>query len=129
MQMTVPRHLKGKGIHEVPLGTPIGRSWLLLFGIIPFDYDKITIAERDHGRRFLEKSTMMSMARWEHERTLEERDGGCLVKDRLTFHLRPPGRWIPGAHRFVAWVLSKLFSHRHRKLQRFFHERKGSQPD
>jgi hypothetical protein len=72
----------------VPLGTPIGRSWLLLFGIIPFDYDKITIAERDHGRRFLEKSTMMSMARWEHERCLEERDRGCLVKDRTV--ARPP---------------------------------------
>src|SRR5262245_45613365 len=59
MCMTVPPKLKGKAIDEMPLKEKIGRSWLLLFGLIPFDYDDLMLAERDDGRRFLEQSTMM----------------------------------------------------------------------
>jgi ligand-binding SRPBCC domain-containing protein len=120
MRMTVPRHLKGKTIRDVSVGEKIGRSWFLLFGLVPFDFDDITIAELHHGHRFLERSTMFSMAFWEHERTVDEADGGCEVRDRVTFRLRPPMRFIPGAHRVLAWILHKLFVHRHRRLVRRF---------
>ena len=63
--------------------------------------DHLTIVELDPGRRFLERSTMLSIRRWEHERTLVERDGGCEVTDRVTFQMRPPLGWLPGAHALI----------------------------
>lgn len=123
MRMTVPAQLRGKSIQEMPLRERIGRSWFLLFGFVPIDYDDITLAERDSGRRFLERSTMMSMASWEHERTLTPCEGGTEVKDRVAFQMRPPLGWIPGAHAFMRWALGSLFAHRHRRLGRWARSR------
>lgn len=120
MRMTVPRQLRGKAIDEMPLREKIGRSWFFLLGLIPIDFDDITIAERDDGRRFLERSTMMSMSAWEHERTLTECSGGSEVTDRITFQLRPPLGWVPGAHAVLGTLLRWLFVHRHRRLARWF---------
>jgi hypothetical protein len=120
MRMTVPPQLRGKAIHEMPLREKIGRSWFFLLGFIPIDFDDITIAEREDGRRFLERSTMMSMSAWEHERTLVARDGGSEVTDRITFQMRPPLGWIPGAHYVLGAALRWLFGHRHRRLARWF---------
>lgn len=122
MRMTVPLQLKGKAIHEMPQRQKIGRSWFFLLGFLPIDYDDITIAELENGRRFLERSTMMSMSAWEHERTLVERDGGCEVTDRVTFQMRPPLGWVPGAHALIGMALRWLFGHRHRRLARWFRE-------
>jgi hypothetical protein len=118
--MTVPAQLKGKAIHEMPLTVNIGRSWFFLLGLIPIDYDDITIAELENGRRFLERSTMMSMSFWEHERTLVACEGGTEVSDRITFKMRPPLGWVPGAHWVIGTLLSWLFVHRHRRLARWF---------
>jgi ligand-binding SRPBCC domain-containing protein len=122
MRMTVPRQLKGKAIHEMPVRQKIGRSWFFLLGFLPIDFDDITIAELDDGRRFLERSTMMSMSAWEHERTLVERDGGTEVSDRVMFKMRPPLGWVPGAHAVIGTLLRWLFEHRHRRLVRWFQE-------
>src|SRR5262245_6384203 len=70
MRMSVPTSLRGKTIDDVPIGETIGRSWFLLFGLLPFDYDDIVLAEREPEHRFRETSTMMSMRTWIHERTL-----------------------------------------------------------
>jgi hypothetical protein len=32
-------------VDNVPIGTPVGRCWMRLFGVFPFDYDRLTIAE------------------------------------------------------------------------------------
>ena len=120
MRMTVPAQLKAKAIGEMALRQKIGRSWFFLLGLIPIDYDDITIAELEDGRRFLERSTMMSMSAWEHERTLVDRDGGCEVSDRITFKMRPPLGWVPGAHAVIGTLLRWLFGHRHRRLARWF---------
>lgn len=125
MRMTVPPTLRGKTMEEMPLKEPIGRSWFLLFGLLPIDFDDITLAEREAGRRFLERSTMMSMERWEHERTLTACEGGTEVTDRVAFKMRPPLGWIPGAHRFMCWALGSLFAHRHRRLGRWARSRAG----
>lgn len=45
MTMSVPRGAKGMTVDTVPIGAPIGRAWLRLFGVLPFDYDRLSIAE------------------------------------------------------------------------------------
>lgn len=120
MRMTIPPELQGKAIHELPLQQKIGRSWLLLFGFLPIDFDDITIAELEEGHRFLERSTMMSMSAWEHERTLVAQDRGSEVTDRITFQLRPPLGWVPGAHALLGLMLRWLFRHRQQRLARWF---------
>ena len=45
MTMSMPRGARGLTVDNVPVGTPIGRAWLRLFGVVPFDYDRLTIAE------------------------------------------------------------------------------------
>lgn len=52
LRMTVPPGWKSARIDDLPLGRPAGRSWLLLLGIIPVDFDDLTIAERGPGHRF-----------------------------------------------------------------------------
>jgi ligand-binding SRPBCC domain-containing protein len=119
-RMTMPGSMKGKSIDDVAALGKVGRSWLLLLGFIPVDFDDITIAEYERGRRFLERSTMLSMSLWEHERVVTQRDGATEVCDRITFQLRSPIAWIPGADSFVRASLGKLFDHRHRRLRRRF---------
>jgi ligand-binding SRPBCC domain-containing protein len=117
MRMTMPRSLRGRTIADVEPG-PLGRSWILLFGVLPFDYDELGLAELEPGRRFLERSTMLSMRRWEHERSVEPLDeGSCEVTDRIAFQLRAPLATL-GLTRPVAAVIARLFAHRHRRLVR-----------
>ena len=129
LRMTVPKELQGKTVQDVALGQRICRSWFLLFGLIPFEYDDIVIAEREHGRRFRETSSMLSIRAWEHERTLQPVPRGTQVTDRVTFELRPPFSAIPGMSSLVANILSGLFRHRHRRLGRWFASRSSGRPD
>lgn len=117
MRMTVPRGARGiESIEELPLGRPAGRSWILLLGAIPFDYDDLTLVELGPGHRFLERSPMGSMRLWQHERVVEPRgERACAVTDRLTFAPR-----VPGTARLVRPVVERLFRHRHRRLRSFF---------
>ena len=118
MTMSMPRGAESLTVDTVPVGTPIGRCWLRLFGVVPFDYDELTIAELVPGQSFDEQSTMMSMRRWRHERSVTpEGDGKTVVHDRITFELRAPLR---PATPVVATGLRALFGHRHRRLQRHF---------
>jgi ligand-binding SRPBCC domain-containing protein len=119
MRMTMPRSMRGKTIADVEPGQRLGRSWILLFGLIPFDYDDLGLAEMEPGRRFLERSTMLSMRRWEHERTVEPTATGCEVSDRVAFELRAPLAAI-GMTRPVAAMISRFFAHRHRRLAKRF---------
>jgi hypothetical protein len=120
IRMTVPRQLRGKTIDDVTPPARLGRSWLLLFGVIPFDYDDLGLAELGPGFRFLERSTMLSMRRWEHERTVEPVAEGCRVTDRVAFELRRPLAWIPGVEPIVRAMLGRVFSRRHRRLMQRF---------
>lgn len=118
MTMSMPRGAEELTVDNVPVGTPLGRAWLRLFGVVPFDYDRLTIAELQPGRGFREESTMLSMRHWRHERLVTpEGDGKTLVRDRITFQLRAGLRL---ATPVVATGLRALFGHRHRRLQRHF---------
>jgi hypothetical protein len=119
LRMTMPAGLRGKTIADVQVGVPLGRSWILLFGLIPVDYDDLKLAELGPGNRFLERSSMLSMRVWQHERSVEQVDAAsCRVTDRLSFELRRPMAWIPGSARLARAVVAALFRHRHRRLMR-----------
>jgi ligand-binding SRPBCC domain-containing protein len=118
MTMTMPRAADGLTVDNVPVGVPIGRAWLRLFGVLPFDYDRLTIAELQPGRSFDEQSTMLSMRQWRHQRSVDpDVTAKSIVHDRITFQLRVPLR---PATPIVAAGLRALFGHRHRRLQRHF---------
>src|SRR5258708_24874046 len=70
MAMSMSRGAESLTVDNVPVGTPIGRAWRRLFGVVPFDYDRLTIAELVPGRSFDAQSTMMSMRPWGHERSV-----------------------------------------------------------
>ncbi len=113
MRMTVPAGARDFGLDGAEPGR-IGRCWLLLFGLIPFDYDDLTIVRIERGRGFLERSSMLSQRLWEHERTLtphgEER---CRVTDRIAWEPRLP---LPGA--LLRPLILAFFRHRHKRLRR-----------
>jgi ligand-binding SRPBCC domain-containing protein len=119
LRMTMPASLKGKTVDTVEVGVPLGRSWILLGGVLPVDYDDLALAELEPGRRFLERSRTLSFCVWQHERTVEpEGPESCRVTDRLGFELKRGIAWIPGAARLSAAVVGFLFRHRHRRLAR-----------
>jgi ligand-binding SRPBCC domain-containing protein len=116
MRMTTPRGVERLDPESIVLGEKIGRSWVLLFGLIPFDYDDLTLVRLDPGRGFLERSQMLSQRSWEHERTLEPTaEGGCLVEDRVRWQ---PRLGMPGAP--LRPVIGAFFRHRHSRLRRHF---------
>ena len=111
LRMTAPPGVDGIDLDTVPLGRRWFRSRVLLFGVIPVDYDDLTLIELEPGRRFLERSKMFSMRVWQHERILEPEGSGTRVTDRLTF---TPRRGI--SHALAKRVVRFLFRHRHRRL-------------
>jgi hypothetical protein len=120
LRMRMPAALEGRSIEDLPLGEPLGRSWILLFGVIPVDYDDLLLAERGPGLRFLERSQLLSMARWQHEREVRSVGEGCEVTDRLTFELRPLSAAMPGSQRLARAMIAWIFRHRHRRMAAWF---------
>jgi ligand-binding SRPBCC domain-containing protein len=116
MRMTAPAHVRALDPSQVVLGERIFRSWVLLFGVIPIDYDDLTLIALEPGSGFHERSRMLSMRVWEHKRTLEPAgDAATRVSDRLSFEPRLPGSG-PLLERFIR----ATFRHRHRRLRRRF---------
>lgn len=115
MTMRMPRRAAGLTVETLPLGQPIGRAWLRLFGVIPFDFDYLTVVELEPGARFLECSTMLSMRRWQHERTLTPVAGVTQVHDRVTLQPR-----LPVVGMLLARIVDAFFKHRQRRLQNYF---------
>ncbi len=114
LRMTVPRGLGTLDLERLGPG-PLGRSWILLFGVVPVDYDDLGIERIDPGRGFQERSTMFSQRRWEHERTIDAAPGGCELTDAIAWEPRPP---LPGA--LLRPLFGAFFRHRHRQLCRQF---------
>jgi ligand-binding SRPBCC domain-containing protein len=120
LRMTVPRAWRGTTLETVAPGTRLGRSWLLLFGVLPVDYDNITLVEWEPGRRFREDSTTLSMRHWQHERSVLPWERGCIVQDQVSFAVRNPLALLPGLERLCGALLQALFRHRHRRLLTYF---------
>lgn len=113
IRMTVPRGFDG--IDSITVGEPLGKSWLLLLGFLPFDYDEICLVRLDSGHSFHERSRMLSQRVWEHERTIAPAPGGCTITDRVAWEPRGP---LPA--RWLGPVIGWFFRHRHRRLRRHF---------
>jgi ligand-binding SRPBCC domain-containing protein len=121
LKMTVPRGLEDDiSIDSVELGTKLGRSWILLFGVVPVDYDDLRLEELQQSRRFLERSKTSTMRVWQHERTITDRGAGCIVEDRLAFAPRRFLTLLPGIETISAAIVAAIFRHRHRRLQKLF---------
>jgi ligand-binding SRPBCC domain-containing protein len=115
LRMTAPRKLREEGLAAVRVGERVCRSWVLLFGVLPVDYDDITLVHLDPPRGFLERSTMLSQRAWQHERTLDGDALGCTVTDRVSYEPRVP---LPDALYRALYRL--IFRYRHRRLRRRF---------
>lgn len=114
LRMTFPAGLEAIADDWVP-GERICRSWILLFGLLPVDFDDLVLVEVEAGHRFLERSTMFTQSLWEHERSLRSEDGRCRLTDRVRFV--PKVAALGGLQRLV---FRKVFQLRHWNLQRLF---------
>jgi ligand-binding SRPBCC domain-containing protein len=115
LRMTAPRRVREQGLAAVRVGERVCRSWVLLLGVLPVDYDDITLTRLDPPRGFLEQSAMLSQRQWEHERTIDSCPEGCTVTDRVSYEPRVP---LPDS---VFRALYRLiFRYRHRRLRRRF---------
>ena len=133
LRMTMPKGLRGRALDDAAIAVlgrgPLGRSWILLFGVLPVDFDDIAIAELDPGRRFLERSRTLAFGLWQHEREVEPLGpASCRVSDRLGFELRAPLARVPGVAALARAIVGALFGHRHRRLQRFAQRRASTMP-
>lgn len=123
IKMTMPKAFHGKSIADVAPGTHVGKSFLLLFGVVPFGFDDITVAQIEPGRMFREESAMTGMRTWVHHRTLEPKGEKTVLSDAVTLAPHLP---VPGLGRLLGTVLSAFFAHRHRRLQACFASTKAA---
>jgi ligand-binding SRPBCC domain-containing protein len=115
-RMTAPSDVNSLQPADVVPGRRLFRSWILLLGAIPIDYDDVTLVRLDPGRGFLERSPMLSQRSWEHERIVEP-DGAstCTIDDRVRFEPR-----LPVSAALLRPLYRAVFGHRHRRLRRRF---------
>jgi ligand-binding SRPBCC domain-containing protein len=114
LRMTFPRDVTTLTSSWQP-GRRLFRSWLLLGGFLPVDYDDLAFVEIEPGRRFLERSSLLSQKIWEHERLIEPVAGGSRLTDRLCFTPR-----IGPLGPIYAAIFKGVFRWRHHNLKRDF---------
>jgi ligand-binding SRPBCC domain-containing protein len=114
VRMTVPAGVVLDAA-RVPIGEPLGVSWVLAFGFLPLERMHLVIAEFGPGFRFLESSRVAVQRTWRHERIVEPVASGCVVRDQLTFEPR-----VALMRPFVTAIVRRLFEHRHARLRRRF---------
>jgi ligand-binding SRPBCC domain-containing protein len=91
----------------------LGRSWILLGGVLPVDYDDLRLEAVEPGRGFRERSVLGSCSAWHHDRTLHPlAGGGTRVVDELSFAPR-----LRAAGGLQALVFEAAFRWRHRRLR------------
>lgn len=114
LRMTFPRGATDLATDWQP-GRRLFRSWILLGGVVPVEFDDLAIAELEPGRRFLERSRLLSQRVWEHERTVEPAPGGSRLTDRIRFAPR-----VALLSPVYEAVFAAAFRWRHRNLRRLF---------
>ncbi len=96
-------------------GQRLFRSWILVAGVLPIEYDDLALVQFHPGYRFLEQSSMGMIAVWQHQRVVSDTVDGCVVTDTIRF--RPRLTWTGPL--FLA-LYGLVFRHRHRRLQKLF---------
>lgn len=115
LRMTFPAEVEQLSESTVPIGRRLCRSWVLLLGVLPIDYDDVTLVELDPGKRFLERSRTASQREWVHERTVEPASEGCRLTDRLEVHPK-----VEFSRPLLERIVRAIFEHRHQRLVRHF---------
>lgn len=112
MRMSKPAGISK--LQDIPFepGKRLFRSWIYLYGFIPFDFSDLTLIRVDEGMGFVEESNMGSMRFWHHERRIIPNIEGCVIIDTLEFEPRFFGAL---AYR----IIRAFFKHRHRQLRRY----------
>jgi ligand-binding SRPBCC domain-containing protein len=114
--MTYPARCAALTPETVPLGRVAFRSWLLLFGFLPVEYDDVTLVELEPSRGFSEVSPMLSVREWRHRRTVTPQGAAsCVLRDDLA--LTP--RW-PLLGPVQTSLFRLVFALRHRALRNRF---------
>jgi ligand-binding SRPBCC domain-containing protein len=114
-RMTYPKAFSRLDHAPIVPGQPLFRAWILLFGLIPIDYDDITLAALDPEGGFLEISRMFSQSNWRHERRVRAIPGGCTIADHVQFTPRLTA--IGPVYRVLFQLCFKL---RHYNLRKLF---------
>jgi ligand-binding SRPBCC domain-containing protein len=113
--MTAPRGMRSIAEVQVVPGQRLFRSYLLFGGLLPLDILDLTVIALEPGRGFTERSPMLSMKQWQHQREILDAPGGAVaLVDTLTFQPRL-------ARGLTRWFVTRLFEHRHAVLRRAFH--------
>lgn len=114
-QMTVPGEFKDLHLSQATTGRPLFRSWILFLGLIPIDYDEITIVEIFPGGGFQERSKMATNRIWAHKRTIVQEQAFCRITDEVEFQpvIHIVGLLMLPLYRLTFWL-------RHFNLQRIF---------
>ena len=121
LRMTHPPEIDRLDESVGELGKPVFRSWVKLLGVLPVEYDDLTLRAVDVGRGFVEQSPLLTQKLWEHERAIQPGEHGCELVDRICHVPR-----VPIARRVQSGLLHQVFLHRHRRLRkRFGGERLG----
>jgi ligand-binding SRPBCC domain-containing protein len=106
-----------------PLGKVAFRSWIMLFGVIPVEYDDITLVELVPGQHFSEVSALLSIREWRHRRSVAPEGLGCVLQDEIAF--LPRWRLTGPAQ---TWLFRLVFRLRHRALRRLFGSAERREP-
>ena len=106
---------------DVPLGVPLFRSFVSLWGIVPLDLHEFALVSIQPGEGFHESSRSVLERRWVHRRTLVDAPGGIELTDELEFEPRLAGV-------VVARVIARTFRRRHERLRRLFAGRDADPP-
>lgn len=99
----------------IPLGQTAFHSWLLAFGVLPFDRHALGLDRILPSRGFDERSHSWTQRKWIHRRRVFPTYEGCRIMDELEFEPR-----LAFAAPLMGTVVSALFRHRHRRLRKAF---------
>jgi len=106
---------------DVPLGVPLFRSLVTLWGLVPLDLHEFALVGIQPGEGFHESSRSLLERRWVHRRTLVDVPGGVELTDELEFEPRLAGF-------LVARIIARTFTRRHARLRGLFAGRDAEPP-
>ena len=101
LRMTFPPDTRDLTASFQP-GERLFRSWLLLFGVLPVEFDDVVFVELEPGRRFLERSSLFT------QRKSAVRMAR-MITSRTTDSAAPPGQfWDVSNSNTMACEISRL---------------------
>ncbi len=121
LRMTTPSEAAGRSLADAPLGEPLFASWLLAFGVLPFDRHLLSIERVWCGEQdatgtarwgFFERSRSWMQREWVHERVIRASPAGATLRDRVWVEPR-----VAPLAPVVCILVQRLFMHRHRRLR------------